>query len=206
MRKFMLLMAGLGLSAAAAAQTWDETTNGGGDAGDLPATAQVTTGAGPLSTITGSITSEHADMYKILICDEGRFSATTVGGASWDTELFLFDANGAGVTFSDDSASTTQSTLTSNFVVANGVYFLAVSRYDRDPVNAAGAEIWADTPFATERAPDGPGAGNPIPAGWNSTATTAGNYSIALTGACFVPEPTSAILLALGSLAFARRR
>jgi hypothetical protein len=35
------------LIASAGAQTWDETANGGGDAGDLPATAQVVSGSGP---------------------------------------------------------------------------------------------------------------------------------------------------------------
>jgi hypothetical protein len=33
------------LIASAGAQTWDETANGGGDAGDLPATAQVVSGS-----------------------------------------------------------------------------------------------------------------------------------------------------------------
>jgi hypothetical protein len=45
------------LIASAGAQIWDETANGGGDAGDLPATAQVVSGSGPLTAITGAISS-----------------------------------------------------------------------------------------------------------------------------------------------------
>jgi hypothetical protein len=47
------------LMASAGAQTWDETANGGGDAGDLPATAQVVH-LGPLSV------SPLMSMYLIL--------------------------------------------------------------------------------------------------------------------------------------------
>jgi hypothetical protein len=59
------------LIASAGAQTWDETANGGGDSGDLPATAQVVSGSGPLTAITGSTSAAAADvdMFQILICD-----------------------------------------------------------------------------------------------------------------------------------------
>jgi hypothetical protein len=42
-------------------------------------------------------------MYAIYIEDPATFSATTVGGATFDTQLWLFDANGKGVVANDDS-------------------------------------------------------------------------------------------------------
>ncbi len=52
----------------AAAGVWDETTDGGGDAGNLLTTAQITTGVGALTQITGVIPDpEDVDMYCINI-------------------------------------------------------------------------------------------------------------------------------------------
>jgi hypothetical protein len=90
------------LIASAGAQTWDETANGGGDAGDLPATAQVVSGSGSLTAITGNLGASDVDMYQIIICDPLNFEATTVGGATFDTQLWLFDLNGNGVLHNDD--------------------------------------------------------------------------------------------------------
>jgi hypothetical protein len=92
------------LIASAGAQTWDETANGGGDAGDLPATAQVVSGSpsDPLTAITGEISSStDVDMFQILICDPAAFKAWTTGALS-DTQLWLFDANGNALWHNDD--------------------------------------------------------------------------------------------------------
>jgi hypothetical protein len=90
------------LIASAGAQTWDETANGGGDAGDLPATAQVVSGSGPLTAITGVISSStDVDMFQILICDPAAFKAWTTGALS-DTQLWLFDENGNALWHNDD--------------------------------------------------------------------------------------------------------
>jgi hypothetical protein len=100
-----------------------------------------------------------------------------------DTQLFLFNPSGRGVTFHAGAGGRT--TITGRFVPAAGLYYLAVSRVDRDPI-ALGVEIWLDTPFGVERAADGPGAANPID-GWNGLATSMlmAPYSIFLTGAAF---------------------
>ena len=165
---------------------------------------QITVGTGPLDRIIGNL-GGGADLYCIRIVDEASFRASTVGGATFDTQLFLFDQNGNGVAFNDDSASTLQSTLTSQFVTANGVYFLAVSQFDYDADSSGGA-IWADTPFGTERAPDGPGAANPLSA-WSGGTGNGGDYTIQLGGASYhVPEPSALALLALGALSMFRRR
>ena len=91
------------LMASAGAQgTWDETANGGGDAGDLPATAQVVSGSGPLTAITGVISSStDVDMFQIFISDPVNFAAWTTGALS-DTQLWLFDENGNALWHNDD--------------------------------------------------------------------------------------------------------
>jgi hypothetical protein len=90
------------LMASAGAQIWDETADGGGDSGDLPATAQVVLGSGPLTAITGVISSStDVDMFQILICDPAAFRAWTTGALS-DTQLWLFDENGNALWHNDD--------------------------------------------------------------------------------------------------------
>src|SRR5437016_4480378 len=60
------LTATLAFASRAHAQTWNEA----GDAGDLPATAQVTTGAGALTSIHGNLASpSDVDMYCIHVPD-----------------------------------------------------------------------------------------------------------------------------------------
>jgi hypothetical protein len=53
--------------------------------------------------------------------------------------------------------------------------------------------IWNDTPLTTERAGDGPGAGQPVN-GWSGTGV-AGSYSIQLTGVCATVAPAAAVPL-----------
>jgi hypothetical protein len=178
------------LGSVAFAQTWTES----GDARNLPGTAQVCTGTGALTTINGNFNDPNEalgpgndkDMYLIQIDTPASFSASTVGGATVDTQLFLFDENGRGVTFNDDASATTQSRLTNQFVTAAGRYYLAVSKYDRD-ATAGGQQIWLDSPFGTERQPDGPGAAGVVD-GWNgeSSDTNTDPYTITLAGCSFV--------------------
>jgi hypothetical protein len=170
----------------AMAFTWGEV----GDAGDLPGSAQTPTGAGALTSIAGAVASGDADMYLIHIFDLASFGATTVGGASFDTQLWLFDTAGNGVTFNDDSAASLRSTLTNAFVSSTGNYYLALSGFDYDALDSGGNQIWLDTPFSSERAPDGPGAGNPIDH-WGGTSS-GGDYEIFLSGvdAAAAPIPS----------------
>ncbi|HZN38146.1 MAG TPA: DVUA0089 family protein [Planctomycetota bacterium] len=155
-----------------------------GDAGSLPTSAQVPIGPPvPLLTIAGVVAGD-ADMYLIEINAPGAFSATTVGGAAFDTQLFLFEQDGLGVTFNDDSVGLL-STLTAAFVTRPGRYYLAISAYDHD-ANAKGAPIWLDVPFAVERAPDGPSRKEAVDA-W-AGAGGGGAYLITLTG-CSFPKP-----------------
>ncbi len=196
------------LAATAMAQGWLET----GDAGDLPATAQVPIGNGPLTSITGTLSSPmDVDCYVIIIlwpwpwpppppptCGT-NCRATTCGGAIFDTQLFLFNhTTGLGVTHNDDDPEGcgVQSTITRQFVPEGvlGEYMIAISGFNRDPVDSAGARIWLNSPFNVERQPDGPGAANPI-AGWTGYGG-ADTYIIRIpAGAFFVGtvdvEPTT---------------
>ena len=196
------------LCGSAYAQVWAEV----GEATDvLP--GQLTIGAGPLTTITGSIlTSGDGDLFEIRITSFASFSASTNNafGTLVDTQLFLFDSSGIGVAHNDDDpggGGSFRSALSSAFLTANGTYLLGISSFDNDPLNGAGLAIWADTPYGVERAPDGPGAPGPL-VSWDNGASGSGTYQIDFTGTAFgvVPEPASMIALGLGVAALLARR
>lgn len=155
-------------------------------------------GIGYGTTITGTIgdncgTIDDADVYIIGIADPAAFFATTVGGASFDTQLFLFDSTGMGVTSNDDSpAGGLQSTITGAYVPGPGLYYLAISAYDKDPQDSSASPLWLDTPFNTERTPDGAGAANPW-ASFDTGATAGGNYAIVVGGTSNPAKPSKCI-------------
>jgi hypothetical protein len=208
-----LLAAGaLMLSASnASALTWDETTDGGGDAGYLLSTVQATTGAGALTQITGDITTpEDVDMYLISITNASTFSATSTGGLTYGPpRLFLFDATGNGVSGYVDSTNT-GAAISDTLVVTPGTYHLALSGFSY-PLAAGSQEIWV-MPGTTdvERAPDGVAAASPLD-DWSPSIVpfAVDSYTITLTGAALVPEPSSlalAALMLLSLLGCGRRR
>jgi hypothetical protein len=176
---------------------WDEQFYGGGDAGDLPATAQLVTlpnqtpCQSPVTRIRGDNGTDDVDMYVICITDPANFVASTVGTTTWDTQLWLFRCDGTGVVHNDDAVGTTvtQSRIdnSTNCITQGGVYLLAISRYNRDAVDATGNRLWNDSPFRSLRCADGPGAANPI-AGWTGTTSAGGRYVISLQGAYFVSD------------------
>lgn len=143
------------------------------------------TGSGTLGAIQGVLTNAtDADVYLIDVTDPSGFSASTVGGAGFDTQLFLFLPGGRGVAGNDDSAGTTQSTLQAgeNLVLAGGRYLLAVAGYDRDPVSVGG-EIFTDASTGVV-GPNGPGGSAPL-SGFSGGGQS-GPYTIRLTGASFM--------------------
>jgi Ca2+-binding RTX toxin-like protein len=111
-----------------------------GDAGQLLPDAQViASGSARLGSIAGTISeSNDVDLYQITLTGGGTFSATTVGGANFDTQLFLFDTNGNLVDQNDDSNGTLQSTLPASPSTSldAGNYFLAISSFNNDPVGS----------------------------------------------------------------------
>jgi len=155
-----------------------------GDAGDLPETSQ-STPSGALPIIDGIMGDNDVDMYAIFLPNPAAFSATTVGGAGFDTQLWLFDSAGKGIVFNDDSGSA-QSTIDNSSGCLTGrpagVYYLAISRYNRDAVGCGGGLIWNNTPFGTVRCPDGSERTSRVN-GWSGGTAAGGVYTITLTNA-----------------------
>lgn len=169
--------------APAVAQGGGAVWNEVGDAGDRPGTAQETAcqAGQALTTINGSLANgADVDMYCIHI-DGLNYSASLCGGAAFDTQLWLFEPDGTGFSFRDDSDCGLQSTL-GELQPGPGDFLLAVSGYDKDALNSLGLEIWADTPFGTERPPDGPGMLMPVVTSWGTNTGAFDAYSIVLTG------------------------
>ena len=154
------------------------------DAGDLPETSQSTPG-GALARVDGVLDADDVDMYAIYLANPANFVATTVGGAGFDTQLWLFDSNGKGVVFNDDSGGT-QSRIdnTTGCLTGRpaGVYYLAISRYNRDALGCGGNLIWNNSPFGTVRCPDGPEATSRVNS-WSGTTSAGGVYTVFLTDA-----------------------
>ncbi len=209
--KVFVSVAVLAAGSAAQAQIWNEIP----DAPDLPP-GQMTVGVGALVGITGDLSNaagDFVDMYCIHISDPAQFSATTTNAATTvsDTQVWLFTVNGIGVTYDDDDpfGGTFHSRISGTFVPGPGDYLLAISAYNTDPFTAGGALIWNDSPYAVERAPDGPGAPGPVAFWGNDPFAPDGHYQIDLTGAqyCQAPAPASAALLGVaGAFGLRRRR
>ena len=167
------------------------TYNEDGDAGELPSTAAVAVGLGPINRIRGTITTGDTDMYKITICDPDQFYASAVGGTTFDTQLFLFDLQGMGIACNDDTpagflgAGTLQSTLAG--APAAGDYYIAIAPWDRDPLDNTGQELFLDQPFNVQHTADGPGGANQLDS-WAGAAAPTGAYTITFLGACFVTD------------------
>ncbi len=159
-----------------------------GDAGSLPATAQIPGGAGPLTSIGGSLSqSDQEDMYEVCITDHNAFSAHVDGAqTTFDTQLFLFAQNGLGVySNDDDGAIFVPSLLPSgdpNSPTADGIHYLAISEFDNDAINAGG-EIFVDT-FTLVNGPDLAAGGGSAVTGWDGSTIVGdfGVYVIDLTG------------------------
>jgi len=161
-----------------------------GDAGDLPSLAQDLSDEG-VQRIDGRFENgSDLDMYRVCLAGGGTFSATTVGGTTVDTQLFLLDSAGRGVYANDDHNGGRQSLLPAGHPLtpsAPGEYLLTVGPYNLDPVSPPGA-IFPITPGVV--GPTGPGGAEPI-VGWAGRPGGSGAYSIFLTGATCAPPDTT---------------
>lgn len=226
----------LGFAASGAhAQTWTKT----GNPGNLPSTGQITLGSGSLNTITGSFrttstasTASNPDLFAIRLDGTTAFSATTIGFDTtiYDTQLFLFDADGKGLYANDDTSDFAKgATLNPINPLAPGLYYLAVAPYGAIPrfnlpgtISTAAFDIFpntfddttGDVGFTGLKTPNA-GAG-PL-TNWflSGGDVETGTYSISLTGTTYaapVPEASTWVsfgapaLLVLGILARRRTR
>jgi len=103
----VVFLALVALTATAYAQTWDETSNGGGDAGDFPVGGFQGSATGTaFDVITGELGFEDTDAYLITIenatWSADVFDGTNVNGDTIDTRTWLFDINGNFLMFNED--------------------------------------------------------------------------------------------------------
>lgn len=184
-----------------------------GDAGELPGTAQSAAGAGALTGITGSVTAGDADMFRIRISNPAAFSALA-SGIQGDTTLYLFNLDGTGIAKNDDISGTN---FESELPVGNalyaglpaGDYLIAIGGFAYQPFSVAVPMVLGEATFDPNTFTGVIGPQNAAPVqSWAqlSSGPSSGTYSIELTGAEFVPAPSSAALLGLGGLLAARRR
>lgn len=202
-----------------------------GDAGALPATAQTTTDSTQtFNEIKGTLsppTGDSVDMFKIYISGGGNFSAQTVGGAAFDTELYLFDSTGMGVYANDDTVTyLAPSVLPANNALtptAAGSYYLAISQCCIQPLSVDGPIFQGvdNTNHLLLSGPTGVGGASSVTSfgGAPDQNPGGGAYTIFLTGAAVassgppqttdVPEPPTFALMVAGLMMcgyFARRR
>jgi len=174
----------LALATPALAQTWNET----GDAGDVIATAQATLGTGPLTGINAQLANANdADLFCIHLASVPPAGSPLVqlncivnGGP----HVYLFDANGLGIAVNETCAGGEKTIVAPNVSLPVGDYFVAVAYNGLTPASLGGP-IW-QTGLPGQRAPDGPGAAQPL-IGW--------------AGAGIV-QPLSPYHLTLGSMTF----
>jgi hypothetical protein len=144
-----------------------------------------------LSTIQGTLpTATDVDLYCIRILDTGPFFARILCTSFADHDLWLFDATGLGSTH-DDGCQASWVELSNTFVSGTGLHYLAISP-DGAVANSATGAIWLAPQQPTERAPDGPGAAQPVISWGGAPVSNALNYTIQLQGCGFCDAPTPA--------------
>ncbi|MBD1810030.1 filamentous hemagglutinin N-terminal domain-containing protein [Microcoleus sp. FACHB-SPT15] len=161
-----------------------------GDAGQLPDTAQAVNSATDgtsFNAISGNLNnSNDVDLYQLFLTQGQLFTASTVDGTTVDTQLFLFDGSGLGLSSNDDSANTLQSTVPLNepFIpAASGTYYLGISSYDNDPRSPQGYI------FGASGEPNDPGSGLPVSEWVATNSPSSGTYTITLN-----PQPDTPTL------------
>ena len=202
-----------------------------GAAGRMPSSAEPVTV--PVTHITGALTgsafrgvdaNDYEDMYQIRIldprdCGGKGFTANTTwmvtpGGINdFNTQLWLFDATGRGLLGNDDAGigvpqsfiSFPANDLTLQPFTGPGIYYLAITGFNDDPLSPGGPIFNQASPFEIS-GPDGPGAPLPIN-NWSANGTSdIGLYDIELECVGAVPEPAACSLVLVGvALALTRR-
>jgi streptogramin lyase len=177
----------------ASAQIWEERANAGADAEDLPQSAQIIVGQGPLRVIGGEIDNVDLDidMFCLTITDPASFSATYThagGGAQFRPfALWLFDSTGRPVAHATDNVLPYVARIDGTHIPSAGRYYLAIAGPCWDPRDGANTPLFPPIFF-------GQTAGNPIAgpiASWaGSGCFDGGAYAIQLTGAeaCTPPQ------------------
>ncbi len=202
-----------GTLALATASLQGQTYTEIGDAGQTLAGAQGTglVNGNPLTSIFGTLSSPtDADLFLIRIMTPTMFSASTVGGSTLDTALFLLNSSGMAIYTNDDaSGASVQSTLPAGtaftMTLAPGTYYLGISLSGNEPINSNGQLLFAAYIGGDSTSVRGAAAGiNPnTHSNFNGTPffNEMGAYRIDLTSAltAVVPEPTTIGLCVMGA-------
>ena len=193
---FAIGMVGALLGAGTArAQTWLES----GDAPELPATAQVTSGTGPLTEIDGNLLDDaDVDMYCIKVTDPLSFFAQLQCVIIQGPDIRLFNAGGVGAS-ANFLCQASAKYVSGAFANTAGTYYLAVCYRGKEAFAGPDA-IWLASNLA-EHAPDGPGAAGVVN-GWGGIGLQApiNPYRIFLSGATFCDNATPTHARSWGAL------
>jgi hypothetical protein len=181
-------------------EPWDEQFYGGGDAGDLPATAQLVTlpdqtpCESPVTRIRGDNGAERCR----YVCHLHHRPCELRRVYDWTARVGTRSCGSSAATarawcINDDSRRTLVVVTVAHRQLARTASRRAVSTCWRLAATTAtrwtrtGNLLWNDSPFRSLRCADGPGAANPI-AGWTGTTAAGGRYVISLQGAHFVDD------------------
>lgn len=188
------------------------------DAGSTPDTAMPTGGPSPLKSIRGRFAvptdgpGDFEDMFIINVVQPIQFCVQTISnlnttnccgedysphsGSNFNTQVWLFKADGRGLLANDDSAGGspglsrmghTATDGTGAMVVTPGLYYIAISGGpQRDPVSAGGL-IFNQSSVTEVSGPDGPGGTQPI-VGWTGAGITNVQYEMTLCGVDPMPS------------------
>ncbi|GAA6616905.1 filamentous hemagglutinin N-terminal domain-containing protein [Scytonema sp. NUACC26] len=155
-----------------------------GNAGQLLSTAQPNDAIDgtTFNTISGNFANgDDVDLYKVTLTKGVPFTATTVNGTKLplDTQLFLFNGSGLGLSSNDDTADAVllRSTVPLNqpFIpAASGIYYLGISLVPNNPLSPQGYI------FGSSGAPNGSGSELPL-SGWDAKNNLSGSASYTIT-------------------------
>ena len=227
-RSSIFVVVALMLAAPAMADIWDETANGGGDAGDFPTGSfQSANDSFSYVEITGVLMGIDVDAYCLTI-NSATWSMEVVGGTETDTRLWLFDLNGNFLMGNDDSSQiggALQSLLTNTASFPIGEdglvdsptdpsvgqnVILVINGFADDALDSNGdllTNMNSNFSALVGIAPASTG----VFGSWEGVDQGGGTYDIVLTGATLtntgaVPEPTAIGLLAFGLIGYTVRR
>ncbi len=163
-----------------------------GDVGDQTSTAAILGSFNTGDTILGQLTSDtfNADLFSISLTAGVSFTAT-VSDPFFDSQLFLFNATGQGITGNDNSGPISLNAAFAYTPTTSGTYYLAISGADFDPIGTSGNFMFGNNFTGPSIPVQNAGALS----SWVSTDgfdPNFGNYTITLllSGATEIPEPS----------------